>query len=106
MRFVGILMLFGGYVLVYAAVANSGEFATEPWAGVLADAYTTSQSTGTTASGSPATSATAPSSAPSAASTVPKGYVPANTSLPSVAGPSGIVGLGAGILGAIGGLFK
>lgn len=39
MEFVGILLTFGGYILVYAAVAHGGEFATEPWAGLYADAY-------------------------------------------------------------------
>lgn len=35
-------ILFGGlgYVLTYASVANHGRFATHPWAGVIADAYT------------------------------------------------------------------
>lgn len=28
-------------MLIYAAVANQGKFATEPWAGLFADAYTT-----------------------------------------------------------------
>lgn len=39
MRLVGTLLLFGGYVLVYASVANGGKFATEPWAGLFTDAY-------------------------------------------------------------------
>ena len=39
MRFLGTLLLFGGYVLVYASVANGGKFAAEPWAGVFTDAY-------------------------------------------------------------------
>lgn len=36
------LIIFGGlgYLLVYASVANRGRFATHPWAGLLADAYT------------------------------------------------------------------
>lgn len=40
MKFLSMFLVFGGYLLVYAATANSGRFATEPWAGVLADAYT------------------------------------------------------------------
>jgi hypothetical protein len=40
MQFVGVLLVFGGYMLVYAAVARGGRFATEPWAGLYADAYT------------------------------------------------------------------
>lgn len=39
MAFLGTLLLFGGYMLVYAATANHGKFATEPWAGLVADAY-------------------------------------------------------------------
>ena len=39
MQFVGILLVFGGYMLVYAAVARGGKFATEPWAGLYSDAY-------------------------------------------------------------------
>ena len=31
--------MFGGYTLVYAAVAKGGVFATEPWASWFADAY-------------------------------------------------------------------
>jgi len=34
------LLIFGGYMLIYAATAKQGKFATEPWAGLLADAYT------------------------------------------------------------------
>lgn len=41
MQAVGVILLFGGYLLVYAAVAAGGRFATEPWAGLYADAYTT-----------------------------------------------------------------
>lgn len=39
MQFIGILLLFGGYTLVYAATAHGGVFATEPWAALYADAY-------------------------------------------------------------------
>lgn len=39
MRFLGTLLLLGGYTLVYAAVADAGKFATDPWAGLFADAY-------------------------------------------------------------------
>lgn len=39
MKLVSILLMFGGYVLVYAAVANHGTFASNPWAGLFADAY-------------------------------------------------------------------
>lgn len=39
MRFVNTLLLFGGYVLVYAATANKGRFAADPWAGIFTDAY-------------------------------------------------------------------
>lgn len=39
MKFLAIAYLFFGYLLVYAAVANHGRFATSPWAGVLYDAY-------------------------------------------------------------------
>ena len=46
MTFLTIGTLFVGYVLVYAATANHGRFATEPWAGLLADAYTGSTSSG------------------------------------------------------------
>jgi hypothetical protein len=42
-NFVGTLLVFGGYVLVYAAVARGGRFATEPWAGLYEDAYTGDQ---------------------------------------------------------------
>lgn len=40
MKFLSGLFLLGGYTLIYAAVAKQGRFASEPWAGLLADAYT------------------------------------------------------------------
>lgn len=40
MRGLATLLIFGGYMLVYAAVADQGKFATEPWAALFADAYT------------------------------------------------------------------
>lgn len=40
MKYLGLLTLFLGYLLVYAATANHGRFATHPWLGLLADAYT------------------------------------------------------------------
>ena len=40
MKFLGILFVFFGYMLVYASTAAGGKFATEPWAGLFADAYT------------------------------------------------------------------
>lgn len=39
-----IVLIFSGYILVYAAVAAGGKFATEPWAGLFYDAYTEEQS--------------------------------------------------------------
>lgn len=39
MKFLGIYLLLGGYILVYASVANGGKFATDPWNGVFGDAY-------------------------------------------------------------------
>lgn len=40
MKLLGILFVFAGYVLVYAATAAGGKFATDPWASLFADAYT------------------------------------------------------------------
>lgn len=40
MKFLSTLLLFSGYLLIYAAVAKGGRFATEPWEGVFHDAYT------------------------------------------------------------------
>lgn len=34
-----VALVFAGYVLVYAGVANSGRFYHQPWAGVFEDAY-------------------------------------------------------------------
>ena len=39
MKFLSTLLVLGGYVLVYAAVANHGKYATSPWLGVFRDAY-------------------------------------------------------------------
>jgi hypothetical protein len=35
-----IILIFGGYTLIYAATANRGRFATDPWTSLFADAYT------------------------------------------------------------------
>lgn len=40
MKFLAMILLFTGYTLVYAAVAKKGEFATDPWLGIIGDAYT------------------------------------------------------------------
>lgn len=40
MGFLSVTLLFTGYILVYAATANHGRYAQNPWAGVFADAYT------------------------------------------------------------------
>lgn len=37
-------MVFIGYVLVYASTANGGKFATQPWMGILQDAYANANS--------------------------------------------------------------
>lgn len=39
MKALSAILIFGGYMLIYAATANQGKFATEPWAGLFADAY-------------------------------------------------------------------
>jgi len=39
-RFLSTLLLFFGYALVYAAVADGGKFATDPRLVLFADAYT------------------------------------------------------------------
>jgi hypothetical protein len=35
----GVGLVFIGYVLMYAGLANHGKFATAPWNGVTQDAY-------------------------------------------------------------------
>lgn len=39
MGVLGVGLVFVGYVLVYAAVANHGKFALSPWDGLTGDAY-------------------------------------------------------------------
>lgn len=39
MGMLGVGLIFVGYVLCYAAVADHGKFAPAPWTGVTADAY-------------------------------------------------------------------
>lgn len=39
MKFLGGIFLLAGYMLVYAAAAKGGQFATDPWTGLFADAY-------------------------------------------------------------------
>lgn len=48
MKFLGTLFVFAGYVFLYASTAAGGKFATEPWAGLFADAYTGAQISGNT----------------------------------------------------------
>ena len=43
MKFLSTLLLLGGYMLIYAAVARNGRFAAEPWEGLFHDAYTVDQ---------------------------------------------------------------
>jgi hypothetical protein len=45
MAFLGTLLIFAGYTLVYGAVAKGGRFATDPWAGLYLDAYTSTVGT-------------------------------------------------------------
>lgn len=40
MKFLSTLLLLGGYLLIYAAVAKGGRFAAQPWEGLFHDAYT------------------------------------------------------------------
>lgn len=47
MKSLSALLIFIGYTLIYAAIANQGKFATDPWAGLYADAYTTPMATST-----------------------------------------------------------
>lgn len=65
MKFVAIIMTFIGYVLVYAGVANGGKFATQPWMGIIDDAY----SQGSSASSSSGSGGGASSNAGSATPT-------------------------------------
>lgn len=51
MKAFAILLTFAGYTLVYAAVANRGRFATDPWAGLFADAYTSNAAIATAEQG-------------------------------------------------------
>ncbi len=39
MKLLSTLLVFAGYTLVYAAVANHGKYAQIPWLGVFRDAY-------------------------------------------------------------------
>jgi hypothetical protein len=57
-QFIGVLLVFGGYMLVYAAVAHGGVYATEPWLSLYADAYT--GKTGGTGPSIPSTNPLAP----------------------------------------------
>lgn len=53
MAFLGTLFVFGGYILVYASVARGGKFATDPWAGLYADAYEDTGAAATTTAAAP-----------------------------------------------------
>lgn len=89
MKQLGTLLVLGGYILVYAAVANGGRLAGSPWMGVFHDAYgVDSNSTGT---GATTTTPSAGATAPPVRNRTPA-TVPDNT---------GTVGAG-GLLGALG----
>jgi len=64
MKFLSTILVLGGYILIYAAVANKGKFAKQPWIGVFRDAYGVDTSTGTGAT-------TAPSAGASTTTTTP-----------------------------------
>lgn len=48
-------LLFAGYTLAYAAVANGGVFVKNPWMGLFTDAYTQADGTSNDGSGSSGT---------------------------------------------------
>lgn len=58
------ILVFIGYTLIYAAVANRGRFATDPWGALLADAYDTTP--GTPSAVSPLPPTTSPTVDPTA----------------------------------------
>lgn len=39
MKFLSSILILGGYILVYAAIAKRGRFAQQPWMGLFHDAY-------------------------------------------------------------------
>lgn len=69
------VILFGGlgYILVYASVANRGRFATHPWAGVIADAYTSPASSSSSSGPDVPATPSAASSSSKAPATVKQG---------------------------------
>lgn len=58
MKFLSRILVLGGYILVYAGIANHGRFATSPWMGVFRDAYGVDSKTST---GAATTTAPVPS---------------------------------------------
>lgn len=64
MKFVATIMVFIGYVLVYAGVANGGKFATQPWMGILDDAYSQGSSTASSSGSGGSASSNAGSATP------------------------------------------
>ncbi len=94
MKFVSTFLLFFGYMLVYAAVAASGKFATEPWASLFADAYTEAgdpkvKSRDAVPTGPPGVVQTPGSTGP--------GKIPRFRAGPGGAGPGGIIPPGTAI---------
>lgn len=45
MKLLSLFLMFSGYTLIYAGIANQGTFATNPWMGLFADAYPVDSST-------------------------------------------------------------
>ena len=68
MRFLSTLLLFSGYALIYAAVADGGKFATDPRLVLFADAYTGKTVIGNKNSDSTAAPVTASTQAPTTSS--------------------------------------
>lgn len=92
------VIIFGGlgYILAYAAIANHGRFATHPWAGVVADAYTSPASPGAD-SGGQGVPGPAPPSGPSGSSKAPATIHHGGGALGDLEHVAGLLG---GILGA------
>lgn len=91
-RLLGPVLLFFGYTLVYASVAHGGVFATDPWNGIFADAYTDVTNGGSApSSGSTGSSGTVKQKGPTATNTASSA---SNSGTPG--GVSGTTGGGSG----------
>lgn len=107
MKLLSLFLMFTGYTLIYAGIANQGQFAENPWMGLFADAYPTvsGSSGGGAAPNSSPGAQTAPPSLTGPSSPLKKGGGGGPSVIGGILNNFNPLGPAQGILDAIGGLL-